>query len=97
MDPRAAFRQPSDEGFDGRARAEEVAVAVGIVDPFDARPELVRPHEWNRERGFFPGVRMRPVSAAILRACASETGNRLLHEGPDRCQGGKGADRTSHV
>src|SRR6266850_1888519 len=49
------------ERLDRRARAEEVPVAIGVVDSAYARPELVRPHERQRKCGLFPRVRMRPV------------------------------------
>src|SRR5262249_28097874 len=41
------------------ARADQVAVAIDIVDAADGRPELVPPSRWGRKSGLFP--RIRPV------------------------------------
>ena len=47
-------------GRDGRARAHQVAVAVRVVDPPDARPVLVGADERQRERRLLARVGMRP-------------------------------------
>src|ERR1044072_5111281 len=46
-----------------RARAHEVAVAVGVVDTPDGRPELVLAHPLHRERRALARVRPRPLVA----------------------------------
>src|SRR6185436_10922801 len=44
------------------ARAEEIPVAVGVVDSSDARPELVGADKRQRKSGLFPRVGMGPVA-----------------------------------
>src|SRR5512140_3790365 len=44
-------RVPLLVGLGGRARADEVAVAVRVVDPRHRGPELVRAHPGQREDG----------------------------------------------
>src|SRR5436190_23081993 len=53
----------SDKRLNGRTGAEEVPISVGIINTPDARPELVRAHERQREYGFFPRVGMPPLSS----------------------------------
>ena len=46
--------------LDRRAEADEVAVAVGVVDPRHVRPELLLAGPRRRERRLFAGVGVRP-------------------------------------
>src|SRR5690606_4376869 len=48
-------------GLDRRARADEVAIAVGIVDPRNRRPELASAQPGYRIGRLLPGIGMRPV------------------------------------
>src|SRR6185503_19899945 len=57
---RSPYR-PSREGLDGRARTDQVAVAIGTVDAAHRRPHLRPERRPERIDGLLPGVRMVPL------------------------------------
>ena len=63
--------------LDRRTRADQVAIAVRIVDARDRRPELVGADERQRVRRLLARVRMRPaVRATLRRRCAARSSAR---------------------
>ena len=72
-----------------RAAADQVAVAVGVVDPPDRRPVLVLAQRVQREEGLLLRMRPRPraLEQQMMGVCGAPLGVHVLGIGPKRDAG----------
>ena len=49
------------KGRHGWAGTNQIPIPIGIIDSRNGRPEFSMSKPWERERGLFPGIRVRPI------------------------------------